>query len=165
MSEVRGKEIAALIINLNVNLVCWSRLHLEQIFSTNGKEEGKLTIQQFNILIYIRDFGINTVSEISKAFCLSKSSTSLTISKMVAKGYLIKEAPEEGDDGRKIYFHLTEKGHASLQETESTIMEVAGQHFDSFDAEKRKTLFNHLYMINHLLITGGTVNEGKTYTF
>lgn len=158
MSDISGKKIAELIIYLNVNLVCWSRMHLEQVFSSNGKgEEGKLTVQQFHILLYIRDFGINTVSEISEAFCLSKSSTSLTISKMVAKGYLVKETPIKGDDGRKIYFHLTDKAYTALQATESNLMEVAGRYFDSFDEETRRTLCSHLNTINHLLLTGGTV--------
>ncbi|WP_313528615.1 MarR family winged helix-turn-helix transcriptional regulator [Anaerotignum sp.] len=158
MSDVSGKKIAELLITLNINLVCWSRVHLEQVFSTNGKgEEEKLTVQQFHILLHIRDFGLNTVSDISDFFCLSKSSISLSISKLVVKGYLKKESPIKGDDGRKIYFYLTEKGNEAVIATENALMDAAGCYFDSFDNETRNILCNHLTTINHLLSTGGTV--------
>ncbi|NCC16317.1 MAG: MarR family transcriptional regulator [Clostridia bacterium] len=157
MSDISGKQIAALFIQLNVNLVCWSRFHLEQVFNTNGKgEEDKLTTQQFHFMIYIRDFGMNTVSELSKALCLSKSSVSLSTTKMVNKGYLKKESPTGEEDGRKIYFHLTDYGLSAVQATENALMDTAGQYFDSFDDETKRILCSHLYTINHLLSTGGT---------
>lgn len=156
MSNVSGKEIAELIISLNMNLVRWNRNHFEQLFSTNGKgDEGTLTMQQFHILITIRDCGITTISKISELFCLSKSSMSLTMSKMVAKGYLTKEIPLDGDDGRKIYFSLTPKALSALATTEKAIMEIAGKQFDSLTEEKKLALYDHLTKINHLL-TGGS---------
>lgn len=158
MSEISGKSIAELLVKLNVKWVRWSRIHLEQVFSTNGKgEEKKLTIQQFHILIHIRDLGLNTVSQISNSLCLSKSSTSLSIGKLVEKGYLKKEHPSQEDDGRKTYFHLTEKGHTVMKGTENMLMEFASSYFDSFDNDTKEALFNHLYAINHLLSIGGNV--------
>lgn len=157
MSDVTGKQIAELFIKLNTNLAYWSRLHLVEVFSTNGKgEETKLTTQQFHSLICIRDFGLNTVSLISEALCLSKSSASLSIAKMVEKGYLKKECPTKDDDGRKIYLHLTEKGHSAAQATENALMKITSDYFDSFDADTKLTLYEHLNTIIQLLSTGGT---------
>lgn len=157
MSDINGKEIAELFIRLNTNLVYWSRLHLVEVFSTNGKgDETKLTTQQFHSLICIRDFGFNTVSLISEALCLSKSSASLSIAKMVEKGYIKKESATKNDDGRKIYLHLTEKGKAAAQATENGLMKITTNYFDSFDNETKLTLYEHLNTIIQILSTGGT---------
>lgn len=158
MSDESGKEIAEHFFNLKVHMAFWSKLHLEEVFSINGKgEEAKLTMQQFQVLLCIRNLGINTVSEISSSFCLSKSSASLGIAKMVKKGYVIKEYPDKEDDGRKIYLSLTQKGLSALEITESNLMEIASSYFDSFDVEKKRALYYHLKTINHLLLTGGPI--------
>lgn len=157
MSEISGHMLAELLINLNINMVRWSRMHLERVFSVNGKgEEGKLTTQQFHIMIAIQKFELNTVSDMAEAFCLSKSSVSLTVSKMVTKGYLEKKSPIQGDDGRKIYFCLTKKGQQAMEETQKILTEISGQHFDLYDSETKKALFDHLNALNQLLVTGGT---------
>ncbi|WP_304508856.1 MarR family winged helix-turn-helix transcriptional regulator [Anaerotignum sp.] len=157
MSDISGKQIAALFIKLNTNLVYWGRLHLVEVFSANGKgAETRLTTQQFHSLICIRDFGLNTVSQISDALCLSKSSASLSIAKMVEKGYLKKECATKNDDGRKIYLHLTEKGNAAAQATENALMKITSSYFDSFDDETKLTLYEHLNTIIQILSTGGT---------
>lgn len=158
MPDISSKKIAELLIDLNGNWVRWGRIHLDQVFSSNGKgDEGKFTIQQFHILMHISKMGLNTVSDISNAMCLSKSSTSLSITKLVDKGFLKKEPPSANDDGRKIYFHLTEKGHTAMKVTESALMDIASAYFDSFNDETKMMLCNHLNAINQLLSTGGTV--------
>ena len=156
MTDISGKRIAELAINLHINLIHWNKLHMDEVFSIKG-EEGKLTLQQFNLLMHINDFGINTVSEIASAMCISKSTASLGITKLVKRGYLMKQAPAKDDDGRKIYFHLTDKGTKVLKTTENTLMEMASSYFDSFDDEKKLALATHLYKINQLISTGGTV--------
>ncbi|MDD4843595.1 MAG: MarR family transcriptional regulator [Anaerotignum sp.] len=158
MSKVNGKEIAEIFFDLKVHMNFWSKLHLEQVFSINGKgDEGKLTMQQFQLLLCIKDLGLNTISELSSSFYLSKSSTSLSIAKMVEKGYLEKESPSKEDDGRKIYLHLTKKGDTALQSTQNDLMAIASSYFDSFDDKKKQALYHHLNATNHLLSTGGTL--------
>ncbi|KXL54185.1 MarR family protein [Anaerotignum neopropionicum] len=158
MSDVSGQKIAELFFSLKVNITFWSKLHLEQVFSINGKGEvGKLTMQQFHFLLCIRDLGINTVSQISNSFCLSKSSTSLSIAKLVKKGYLEKELPSNDDDGRKIYFRLTDKANATVDATQNALMNITSSYFDSFDDETKQTLYHHLSAINQLIISGGTL--------
>ncbi|WP_312045318.1 MarR family winged helix-turn-helix transcriptional regulator [Anaerotignum sp.] len=158
MDEVSGQKIAELFFDLRVNMTFWSRFHLEQVFSINGKgEEEKLTMQQFHFLLCIRDLGLNTVSKISNSLYLSKSSASLSIAKMEEKGFIQKQCPSKGDDGRKMYLRLTEKGNTALKATENSLMRITSGYFDSFDKEKKQALCHHLNAINQLILSGGTI--------
>lgn len=158
MDEVSGQKIAELFFDLRVNMSFWSKLHLEQVFSINGKgEEGKLTMQQFHFLLCIRDLCLDTVSELSNTLYLSKSSASLSIAKMEEKGLIKKESPNKDDDGRKMYLRLTDKGKSALKSTEKSLMNITSSYFDSFDEEKKQALCHHLDAINQLILTGGPI--------
>lgn len=157
MRPIQGTHIAQRLIALNVNLICWSRGHLEQAFSVNGKgEEEKLTLQQFHLMIHIEEVKLNTVSELATALNLSKSSASLTIGKLVTKGYVRREQPTTGDDGRKVYFYLTEKGRKALEKTENTFVDIIGTYFDYLEDDAKQAVCTHLDGINQLLVAGGS---------
>ena len=152
MSNAYGRKIAELFINLNMNLAYWTRVHLEEVFNVSGKgEDQKLTMQQLSFLICIRDYELNTISQLADALCLSKSSASLSIAKMVEKGYLTKEFPAKEDDGRKIYLHLTEKGKSAAQATEDAMIQITSKYFNAFDEEKKEAIFDHLNSLNQLI--------------
>ncbi len=153
MSDAYGRKIAELFIALHMNLAYWTRLHLEEVFNVSGKGEGqKLTVQQLSFLVCIRDYGLNTVSQIANAMCLSKSSASLSIAKLVERGYLLKEFPSKEDDGRKVYLHLTEKGTAATQVTEDALIQITSNYFGAFEDDKKEAIYDHLNALNQLII-------------
>lgn len=157
MKATGGKEIAKRLIALNVNLICWSRGHLEQAFQVNGKGEGeKLTIQQFHLMVHILEANLNTVSDLAQALHLSKSSTSLAVTKLVSKGHLRREEPMPSEDGRKSYFFLTEKGEKAVENTQNIFMEIVAGYFEHLEEDAKTLVCGHLDGINQLLVSGGS---------
>lgn len=155
MQTKEGKEIAEEICQLNINLATWSRFHLDQVFSVNGRgPDGLLTLQQFHMLLYFSEYGQTTVSALAEHLSLSKSSTSLSISKLVSKGYLAREAASGEGDKRRVYFHLTEKGRQVMEKTQVGFLSGVGAFFDSYNAQTRLAIYKHLEAIN-LLLSGG----------
>lgn len=156
MSTTHNKKIAEELIALNTNIFLWNREHIEKSFNINGKtKEGELTIRQFHILTFIKNGGIHTVSEISNWFNISKSSMSIMISKLEKNGYLRKEQASDTDDGRKMYFYLTEKGMTAVTEAEERVLETVAGCFSSLDEEKQEKVYTHLQELNRILKAGG----------
>lgn len=156
MKHIHGKEIAQELIALNTNIFLWNREHIEKSFNINGKaKEGELTVRQFHVLTFIKNGGMHTVSEISNWLNISKSSMSIMISKLEKNGYLRKEQADHADDGRKMYFYLTKKGLAAIQEAEERVLEIVAACFSSLDPEKKKEFYAHLQELNRILKAGG----------
>lgn len=156
MSTTHKREIAKELIALNTNIFLWNREHIEKSFNINGKtKEGELTVQQFRILTFIKNGGMHTVSEISNWLNLSKSSMSIMISKLEKNGYLRKEQAPDTDDGRKMYFYLTQKGMTAVAEAEERVLETVAGCFSSLDEEKQENFYAHLQELNRILKAGG----------
>jgi|GEM_PF-322555 len=157
MSTTDSNSIAEKLFLLSKNMKTWSYKHFQKAMFTNAKcciVPKDLTLRQLQIIHLIREDSINTISGIANEFNLSKSSTSLTISKMVKKGYLQKIAPSENDDGRKVYFHITEKGNALSLATEQFLLDVVAKSFEHISPQNAAALCGHLDEINRLLEGG-----------
>lgn len=153
----KHKELVQEFIALSIQMITWNRAHLEKTFNVNGKSnEDALTVRQFHVMIYIHKTGVQTVSKLASTFGISKSSMSIMLTKLEKIGYLYKEHAEEKEDGRKVYFRLTEKGTIALKEAEEQILqniEVCFSDFDDAQSERFYTLLQELQEM--LKIAGG----------
>ncbi len=97
----------------------------------------------------------DTVSALSAQLYVSKGSLSLALSKLEADGFVQKSAAKHGDDGRKIYISLTEKGKAAVNEARDLLTESAAVTFDRMDAEKRMQIHTRIKELLELFNAGG----------
>lgn len=156
MSNTQNKKIAKELITLNMNIFWWNWEHIEKSFNINGKtNEGELTIRQFHVLSFIKNSHMRTISEIARWMRISKSSMSIMISKLEKNGYLRKEQAANTDDGRKMYFYLTEKGMAAVAEAEERVLDNVADCFAALDTEKQENIYAHLQELNQILKVGG----------
>ena len=77
------------------------------------------------------------------------------ISKLEKNGYLRKEQASDTDDGRKMYFYLTEKGMTAVTEAEERVLETVAGCFSSLGEEKQEKVYTHLQELNRILKAGG----------
>ena len=77
-----SQKLAKKMLDFQIQWGQWHKNMVNQIFNINGKNNIDLTIQQFIILMLIHKMDINSVSQIAYLLNLSKSSISLTLSKM-----------------------------------------------------------------------------------
>lgn len=153
----KHKQLVQEFIALSIQMITWNRAHLEKTFNVNGKSnEDALTVRQFHVMVYIHKKEVQTVSKLASIFGISKSSMSIMLTKLEKIGYLHKEHAEEKEDGRKVYFRLTEKGTIALKKAEEQILqniEVCFSDFDDAQSERFYTLLQELQEM--LKIAGG----------
>lgn len=118
-----SQKLAKKMLDFQIQWGQWHKNMVNQIFNINGKSNIDLTIQQFIILMLIHKMDINSVSQIAYLLNLSKSSISLTLSKMEKEDLLQKVPAPKGDDGRKVYLYITEKGISALEEREQKTLQ------------------------------------------
>lgn len=129
----------------------WNKNMVNQVFNINGKSNIDLTIQQFIILMLIHKMNINTISQMAYLLNLSKSSLSLTLSKMEKEDLLQKTPAPKGEDGRKVYLSVTEKGAAALEEREQKTLQFFIEYCDSLSEKQRKDLEIGIEKLSHIL--------------
>lgn len=103
----------------------------------NSLMEG-MSYRQMEILIILECMEINTVSEMAAFLKISKSTLSIIINKLVDKGYVIKEYPQNGADRRRIYFKISDKGSTVLEKIDDIFMEKLTGVYSSFNERKRR---------------------------
>lgn len=101
-----------------------------------SEELRDITGNQVNLLINIDKFELDTISKLEGRLNSSGSTLSITISKMVDKGYLYKEYPTSEQDGRVVYIRLTEYGRKIMNEIQSKAKEKMLGFIKSLDKEK-----------------------------
>ncbi len=138
------------MLRFNLHLAHWNKRHFEHIFNINGKGGGDFTIRQFHLLIIIHKMDIHTISQLTEFLEISKSSLSLTISKLVKDGFLQKKQPSKQDDGRKVYFYVTEKGIRSLEEAHRQVLENLAAFYTQLDESKKNDLKIGLEKLSHI---------------
>lgn len=96
----------------------------------------ELTIEQYNIIRFIRMSGRSTSSELADSFCVGKSSITAIVTRLVEKGYIQRILGEK--DRRVVYLSLTEEGEQICMQLEKVIQNwLAGvlTHFPNKEAE------------------------------
>ena len=152
MEAVTGKAIVTSMMRLATEMSSWNKA-----YATEGKvakriEELGLTPHQAQMLGFLYS---NPVSALSARLHVSKGSLSLMLSKLEAGGFVQKKAAKDGDDGRKIYISLTEKGESAVQEMVELLAETAAVVFDCMDAHRRMQIYTKVQELLELFNTGG----------
>jgi DNA-binding MarR family transcriptional regulator len=94
----------------------------------------KFTQNQLHLLMCILG-GLDTLTKLENHLGSSGSTLSIGVSKLVEKGYLYKEYPTPGQDGRKVFIRLTEMGKEVLSATRAAMNEQFLSYLKSFDDE------------------------------
>lgn len=101
----------------------------------------KITHNQFELLLYILN-GMDSLTKLERHLGSSGSTLSIGISKMVEKGYLYKEYPDMGQDRRKVFIRVTDKG----KETVAMLKQIMNTHFIKYLStlsEENLKIFDH----------------------
>ncbi|NLK36587.1 MAG: MarR family transcriptional regulator [Epulopiscium sp.] len=133
-------DLARMMCEFYLKLARWSKSYYLKNFNINGKGNYAITMRQFQILILLYDLGVETISELSELLAISKSSLSLTISKMVSEGYIRREMPSTTEDGRRVFFYVTEKGLQVLDESKNLMIESLSQYYSTLTEEQKEDL-------------------------
>ena len=94
------------LLTFNMRLGCIMR----NKFNVNGKGQFEISMRQFQILLALRLNSIDSISGLEQIFKISKSSLSLTISKMEKSGFIHKEQHPDDKDKRIVHLKITSKG-------------------------------------------------------
>ena len=116
-----------------------------------------LSERQIKILITLFINDKNIVSEMAKSMNISKSTLSIILSKLIKKGLVYKEFPNEIDDKRRIYFKITDEGLEQLKLFSKVSMEHFENVYNSFSEEGRKNLIEG---INKLTLSQNSSVKG-----
>ena len=106
------------------------------------KEEGYigLTRVQFNLLYIIKTLGKTTISTIVKATDTSKSSISITLTKLEKEGLIKRIEPEKNEDKRLVYVSLTKLGEEKLDIAEKAFKAKFLNFYNDLDKSKKQSL-------------------------
>ena len=88
-----SQQLAKKMLDLQIQWGQWNKNMINQVFNINGKSNIDLTLQQFIILMMVHKMDIKSVSQMACLLNLSKSSLSLTLSKMEKENLLQKMPP------------------------------------------------------------------------
>ena len=135
-----SQDLAKKILNFQILWGQWNKSVVNQVFNINGKGNSNLTLQQFIILMLVHRVDIKSVSQMACLLNLSKSSLSLTLSKMEKEGLLQKMPPPKGDDGRKVYLCVTQKGISALKESEQKTLQFFVEYCHILSQQQREDL-------------------------
>ena len=151
MEEEVSRRLAKKMLDFQIQWGQWHKNLSKHMFNINGKNNISLTVQQFIILMFIHKMNINTVSEMSCLLNLSKSSLSLTLSKMEQENLLKKTVWVEGDDGRKVYFSATKKGILALEERQKRVLEFFTEFCEGLSQEQKQDLETGIEKLSRVL--------------
>lgn len=110
--------------------------------SHNDDDVMGLTSVQFKLLCSIRSVEKMTVTDLADLSQTSKSSISLTLTKLEKDGFIKRIPAETDDDKRKVYITLTEKGISATQKAQENFIRHFWEFYNSLTQEKRVILEN-----------------------
>lgn len=135
-------QIALKVLQMQVCMIRWHMKYMANIFDVNGKKTDTLTRTQAEILKVVDSIERITVSQLGKIMHTSKSSISITISRMEAYGYVTRYKDDVEADGRKTFLCITEKGKIALNEISKKMLEGFALYYKSMKEEDKESLKN-----------------------
>lgn len=104
------------------------------------KDEISLTRNQCHLLVSIEKHKYNTISKLEKFLNSSGSTVSITVSKLVKGGYLMKEYPSGDEDGRIVYIKVTPKGKEILKKMNEIMKKILIEFVSTYDVISREKI-------------------------
>jgi len=129
--------------------ICFAEYY-ESILKRNINKNGdfkSFTRNRYNILHCIKYLELDTVSKLEAYLCQSSSAVSIAVTRLVKEGFLYKEYPKSGDDGRFVYIRLAQKGFDTIEVAEKYIFDVLTMYFEEFSASQRKDIIDACDML------------------
>ena len=156
MDSQESRALAEKLVAFNIRLGHWKAQVYDREFNVNGKGKNKLdlTSRQFGILFLIYHYKLRTVSDLVREINISKSSVSLTVSKLAEEGYLRKKQPHKSEDGRKVNIEITAKGKRSVDEMTGKIVEILNRFYSGLTEEQRANLVQGVACFDALFRAG-----------
>ena len=124
--------------------------YFKEYVNFKNRSYKNISLRQFRILYLLKYNEKLTVSEIADSFFISKSSLSITISRMVNDGLIEKTPPSKGQDGRKVYIVLTEKGEEIIDEIYDDIKNAVNASLGKISSSDFKKLEKGLDLLNSI---------------
>lgn len=146
-----SQELAKKMLDFQIQWGQWNKNMINQVFNINGKSNINLTLQQFIILMLVHKMDITSVSQMAYLLNLSKSSLSLTLSKMEKENLLQKIPAPKGEDGRRVYLCVTQKGISALEEREQKTLQFFVDYCESLSQQQREDLKMGIEKLSHVL--------------
>lgn len=131
--KANGDEMKAIAADIGYFFMTCRLYRSENIPEINFK----LTKNQFQLMVCVAAFGMDTITKLEKHLGSSGSTLSIGISKLVKMGYLRKEYPGNGQDGRVVIIKITKKGIQVMEEAKLRIREDLISYIESLDDEGR----------------------------
>lgn len=150
MEKDYSEGLAGKLLEFMLKFGQWSSFNYNNQFNKNGKSNICLTQRQYSILFLMQKLGISTVSEFESITCISKSSLSLTLSKLVEEGYITKKSPSSEDDGRKVYFCIAEKGVEAYEDSCKRVEEMFENLYKSLTDSQKLDLKEGIEKLNNV---------------
>lgn len=129
----------------------------KQLFDKYNKMENKkylykdmkeLTIIEINTIIVIgHNQEIKSMSQIAKALGVSFGTPTVTIDRLISKGYVERTRDEE--DRRQVFVDLSDKGREVYESIIELRSEVTRRVFEILDEEERDSLISILSKVNN----------------
>lgn len=149
MKNDEARALAQKMLDFNFHHALWFKKQLDRVMLFND-DTINITAAKLRILMAISAFDLNTLPALSCFLLTSKSSLSITITKMVKEGYLRKEMPAIGEDGRKIYFHITALGIELLHSIEKKSISALSEFCRELDDSEAKQLETGLHQLSQI---------------
>ncbi len=126
---------------------------INRVFRYNFNNSDNMSFGQFHILNHIALSQTKTVGDLAQTLGVSQSTVSTSVSGLVKEGYLYKQRANKGEDGRKIYFYITEKGAREMQIVYNKMLAVFESYFNSLSEKLKKNLFEGVSILYRLFKT------------
>ncbi len=124
------------LLTFNMRLGCIMR----NKFNVNGKGQFEISMRQFQILLALRLNSIDSISGLEQLFNISKSSLSLTISKMEKSGLIHKEQLPDDKDKRMVHLKITSKGEEITKKFDEIICESFTDFYKTLNEKQKEYL-------------------------
>ena len=141
------KEFADGLFNFGVYI----GQYIRDKFNINGKNNCEISMRQFQILMALHKLDADSMSELEDMFKVSKSSLSLTISKMEKSGLIYKEHNPNDKDKRTMHIKLTETGVELIEKFNDTIYNVFSDFYNSLDTSRQNDFKDGIRLLKNVI--------------